>query len=56
MAGATGSGVRLDGATLVMFQAARSTSVLGVVDPPRLGRTALIMTAAFFIDLAITAR
>jgi hypothetical protein len=50
------SGVRLEGAELVMFYDAKPTNVIGVVDPPSMGRTALVMTAAFFIDLALNSR
>ncbi|MDQ3366496.1 MAG: hypothetical protein M3680_13805 [Myxococcota bacterium] len=55
-AGARDTGVRLEGSKLVMFYEGRQTNVIGVIDPPHLGRTALLMTAAFFIDLAITSR
>ncbi len=52
-AGTHDSGVRLEGSKLVMFYESKPTNVIGVVDPPSMGRTALLMTAAFFIDLAI---
>lgn len=55
-AGAHDSGVRLEGSELVMFYDSKPTNVIGVVDPPSMGRTALLMTAAFFIDMAITSR
>ena len=50
------SGVRLEGDKLVMHHDGKVTNVLGVIDPPTMGRTALIMTAAFFMDLGIAAR
>lgn len=55
-AGAHDSGVRLEGSKLVMYYDSRPTNVIGVIDPPSMGRTALIMTAAFFIDMAIASR
>ena len=55
-AGTRDSGVRLEGSKLVMFYDSKPTNVIGVVDPPSMGRTALLMTAAFFIDMAITSR
>lgn len=55
-AGAPDGGFRLEGSTLVTFHASRPTYVIGVVDPPSMGRTALLMAAAFSIDLAITSR
>lgn len=55
-AGSRDSGVRLEGSKLVMFYDSKPTNVIGVIDPPSMGRTALLMTAAFFIDLAITSR
>lgn len=54
--GSRDTGVRLEGSELVMFHESRPTNVIGVVDPPSMGRTALLMTAAFFIDLAINSR
>jgi hypothetical protein len=56
LAGARDAGVRLDGAKLVMFHAGKPTSVIGEVEPPSMGRTALLMTAAFFMDLELAAR
>jgi hypothetical protein len=50
------SGVRVDGSRLVTFDGSGPTNVLGVIDPPSMGRTALLMTAAFFIDMAIATR
>jgi hypothetical protein len=52
--GAGQTGVRVDGKKLVEFTDGRDTSVIGVIDPPRMKRTALVMTAAFFIEMAIT--
>lgn len=51
-----GTGVRLESSQLVMFHESKVTNVIGAIEPPTMGRTALIMTAAFFIELAITAR
>ena len=48
------TGVRLEGSKLVAFYEGKPTSELGVIEPPTMGRTALILTAAFFMDLAIT--
>lgn len=48
-----GASVRVEGARLVTYTDSKPTNVLGVIDPPRLGRTALVMTAAFYIELAI---
>jgi len=56
LAGDGDRSIRLEGAELVTYADTRRTNVLGVIDPPSMGRTALIMTAAFFIDLAITTR
>lgn len=50
------SGVRVEGTKLVMFFDGKPTNELGVFDPPHLRRTALILTAAFFMDLAISSR
>ncbi len=50
------TGVRLEGAKLVAYYEGKPTSELGVIEPPTMGRTALIMTAAFFIDNAITSQ
>ncbi len=47
-------GVRVDGKKLVEFADGKDTSVLGVIDPLRMKRTALVMTAAFFIEMSIT--
>lgn len=55
-AGARDTGVRLEGDRLVMFYASKQTNVIGVVQPSSMGRTALLMTAAFFIDMAIASR
>ena len=55
-AGGHHTGVRLEGSKLVMFHENKPTNVIGVIDPPDMGRTALLMTAAFFIDMAIAAR
>ena len=52
--GTRDSGVRLEGAKLVMFYEGKPTNMLGEIDPPNMGRTALVMTAAFLIDMAIT--
>lgn len=56
LAGAGDSGVRLEGAKLVMFHDSRPTNMLGVIDPPTMGRTALIVTAAFLVEMALRAR
>jgi hypothetical protein len=56
LAGSRDSGVRLEGTKLVMFHESKVTNEIGVVDPPALGRTALVMTAAFIIDMAIASR
>lgn len=50
------TGVRLEGATLVMFADDKPTGRIGDVDPPSAGRTALILSAAFYLDASITAR
>ncbi len=54
--GSPDSGIRLEGSELVTFYKSKPTNVIGVIDPPSMGRTALIMTAAFFMDMAITSR
>ncbi len=48
------SGIRLEADSLIMFSGSTTTNVIGVVDPRRLGRTALLMAAAFTLDAAIT--
>ena len=50
------SGVRVDGKKLIEFADGKDTAMIGVIDPPRMKRTALVMTAAFFIDMAIVSR
>lgn len=50
------TGIRVDGKKLVEFADGKDTAVIGLIDPtlpPRLKRTALIMTEAFFIDMSI---
>ncbi len=47
------SGVRVDGARLVEFADGRDTAVIGVIDPQTMKRAALVMTAAFLIDMSI---
>lgn len=54
--GSPDSGIRLEGSSLVTFYKSKPTNVIGVIDPPSMGRTALLMTAAFFIEMAITSR
>lgn len=54
--GSRDSGVRLEGSKLVMFHEGKPTNVIGVIEPATMGRTALLMTAAFFIDLAVSSR
>jgi hypothetical protein len=51
--GSSNSGIRVQGDRLVTFHDASQTGVLGMIDPPSMGCTALIMAAAFFIELAI---
>ena len=50
------TGVRVDGKKLIEFADGKDTAVIGVIDPPSMKRTALVMTAAFFIDVAIVSR
>ncbi len=50
------TGVRVDGKKLIEFADGKDTAVIGVIDPPSMKRTALVMTAAFFIDMAIVTR
>ncbi len=47
------AGVRVDGAKLVEFADGKDTSVIGVIDPTSLKRSALVMTAAFFMDMSL---
>lgn len=55
-AGAHDSGVRLDGAQLIQFYDAKPTATLGVIAPLSMGRTALILTAAFLIETSTPPR
>ena len=48
---ASGHGFRLDATKLTMFSSNADPAVMGYVDPPTAGRTGLIMSAAFTIDL-----
>ena len=50
------TGVRVDGKKLIEFADGKDTATIGVIDPPRMKRSALVMTAAFFIDMAIVTR
>ena len=50
------TGIRVDGKKLVEFADGKDTAVIGLIDPPRLKRTALVMTEAFFIDMSIVER
>jgi hypothetical protein len=50
------AGVRVDDKMLVEFADGKDTSVIGVFDPSSLKRTALIMTAAFFVDMSLVER
>jgi len=52
--GAPTSGVRIDGTTIETFQDGKRLDVLGEIEPPTMARTAVILTAAFFIDNADT--
>jgi hypothetical protein len=53
LTGSGHAGIRVDGNKLVEFADGKDTGVMGVVDPPRMKRAALVMTAAFFIDMFI---
>jgi hypothetical protein len=48
--------VHIFGNKLVQFTDGKPTTVLGVIDPLSMKRTALVMTAAFFIDIAIVVK
>ena len=53
------TGLRVDGKKLVEFADGKDTAVIGVIDPPpppSMKRTALVMTEAFLIDMAIIDR
>jgi len=50
------TGIRVDGKKLVEFADGKDTAVIGVIDPPSMKRTALVMTEAFFIDMSIVDR
>jgi hypothetical protein len=50
------TGIRVDGKKLIEFADGKDTATIGLIDPPRMKRTALVMTEAFFIDMSIVVK